>query len=896
MSQLASFETVIYGELQLVFVLILSYFLYATVKNGSKAGERINKYIIALFAMAIASPISDFAVRFLRESGSINRAAMCVLLIFMYVTNRMVPALWVLFAETKTNGEIGKKLSSRIAIFMPAIVNILLTISSPWTNLVFSMSETGAYSRGKLYIIGTICDLVYYATEHVLAVMRRRRATEKHERQINLAYAMFTLPALAGIIIQYFTRYPFRAIGYTISLALVYENIIRSNQKRNLSLIYGLTDDFNCVFLVDADNDTSRVIRMTKRFRGIFNVNDEVHSYSEAIAKNINAHVPSQDRERVLKEFESGRIISMLKSKKSYSVTYKIEIPDGSQIYNRAKFVKVNLDGGNYFILGLRDNDAEIRNEMYQVADNRAKEDLVSVLSDDYQELFLYNFENDYIIAEYNNNTKGKQRVTAEATGNPDFDYTTYVNTRVHPEDKKLLTFVQDKEALREALLRRKRKSAIFRQGTEEDYVYVELIVAKAEQVFEPPVNVAIAFKEIDASYREKLEQSRRLSEALEQADAANKAKSTFLFSISHDIRTPMNAIIGFTDIARKNLDNDKKLAECLEKIDIAGKHLLGLINNVLDLSSIESGKLQSDMRVIDFSKYGATIESVCKSMAEEKGLSFELVRDNLTPGFVSVDALHLNEILMNICNNAIKYTESGGKIIISISEAECEQMDYARYVFTVEDTGIGMSKNFLDNIFDPFTRESNSTISGIQGTGLGMAIVKRLVEYMNGSISIDSELGRGTKVTTAFNFKRVYNYSEEVIHIDETVDLSKKRILVVEDSEINREIVNAILAEEKITVENVENGRAAVDIVVEKGLDYYDCILMDIRMPVMDGYEATKAIRALEGADRLPIIALSANAFAEDKRKSLSVGMNGHIAKPIDVKELFDTLKRAMV
>ena len=381
--------------------------------------------------------------------------------------------------------------------------------------------------------------------------------------------------------------------------------------------------------------------------------------------------------------------------------------------------------------------------------------------------------------------------------------------------------------------------------------------------------------------------------EAKIKADEANKAKTDFLFNMSHDIRTPMNAIIGFTTIARHNAGNTEKVADCLNKIDSSGKHLLNLINEVLDMSRIEAGKLRSDLVPLNVKEAAERMMTVNQETAERAGVKLSFSLGDIPHPEVLADELHVNQIVMNILGNAIKYTMPGGSVNYSMKEVPSDVAGYGKYAITVEDTGIGMSEEFLTRIFDSFSREETKVVSGIQGTGLGMSIVKRLVDFLDGTIEITSKQGHGTKVTVTLPMKTAEAEETAAEGSAQQADLSGRKVLLVEDNDLNREIAAFLLADKGMIVDEARNGREAVSKVRTNGADYYDCLLMDIQMPFMNGYEATAEIRKLPGAKKLIIIALSANAFAEDRRKSISAGMNDHLAKPIDMTDLVSMLSK---
>ncbi len=545
---------------------------------------------------------------------------------------------------------------------------------------------------------------------------------------------------------------------------------------------------------------------------------------------------------------------------------------------------------------------------------------------------------------------------------------------------------------------------------------------------------IVIGFRSVDAEIRSEMEKKNLLEDALMQANRANKAKSVFLSNMSHDIRTPMNAIVGFTALALTHLDQVELVQDYLKKIMTSGNHLLSLLNDILDMSRIESGRMHLDEAPCSLPELLHSLRSIVQADVHAKQLELYMDTVDVWDEEIYCDRLRLNQVLLNLLSNSVKYTGAGGIITVRVTESPAAQEGFARYEFHIKDTGIGMSKEFVSHIFEPFERERNSTISGIQGTGLGMAITKNIVDMMNGTITVESEQGVGTEFTATFTFRlyagkkepplipqlkncralvvdddfntcdsvsymlqqigmraewtlsgkeailrthqavsrgdnyvvyiidwllpdingvevarrirqevgddapiivlTAYDWSDieteareagvtafcskplffsELKHClravvgedagveDDGVGLPEPRhtgrILLAEDNELNQEIAEAILSEAGFIIEVAGNGQEALDMLKASEPGYYQLVLMDIQMPVMDGYEAARAIRALDDPQlsALPIIAMTANAFEEDKQNALRSGMNGHIAKPIDIQMLFDTLDQVL-
>ena len=387
------------------------------------------------------------------------------------------------------------------------------------------------------------------------------------------------------------------------------------------------------------------------------------------------------------------------------------------------------------------------------------------------------------------------------------------------------------------------------------------------------------------------------------QAVESSLAKSRFLFNMSHDIRTPMNAIIGYTNLARKEEDLTKA-HEYLDKIESSSQHLLALINDILEMSRIENGSIELEYAPIDFRTLFDGVRDLFSEQMRQKKLDFQVYTNQVQNPYVWLDRKNMNRVLLNIISNAYKFTPEGGNIITSLSEVGSGENGYASYEIRVQDNGIGMSREFADKIFTAFERERTSTVSGVEGTGLGMSITKSIVDLLGGTIEVITSPGSGTTIVIRLKLriaeeKDVTSIQKETAEqsaeakSDIVVDFTGKRLLLVEDNMINMEIANMILLDKGFTVETAENGKIALDMVSSSEPGYYDAILMDIQMPVMDGYEATKAIRALPDKElaNIPILAMTANAFKEDEQAVLEAGMQAHIAKPVDVDLLEEKL-----
>ena len=408
---------------------------------------------------------------------------------------------------------------------------------------------------------------------------------------------------------------------------------------------------------------------------------------------------------------------------------------------------------------------------------------------------------------------------------------------------------------------------------------------------------VATVFYLIFSKKHRERQYEAELKKSAEQAKNASEAKTRFLFNMSHDIRTPMNAIVGFSGLLEKNLQNEKKAKEYLGKIQSSSNLLLMIINQILEMARIESGTAVLQLKAEDMDALFHRVNTVFEEDIRKKNLQYYADLD-IRHHYVVCDQTKLQEIMLNIISNAIKYTPEGHSIYVEVHEAVSENPSKIRYIFSCEDTGIGMSEEYLPHIYEEFSREHSTTENKVPGTGLGLPIIKSMIELMGGSIQVESRQGIGTKFTIDLSFdialkEEVYG-SEDTIESSAIHTIKGKRILLVEDNELNAEIAKTVLEDVGALITRAENGQQALELFKEKPAGTFDVILMDLMMPVMDGYTATRKIRELERSDAktVPIIAMTANAFQEDAEKCIAVGMNAHLAKPLDIEKMKKTIK----
>lgn len=470
-----------------------------------------------------------------------------------------------------------------------------------------------------------------------------------------------------------------------------------------------------------------------------------------------------------------------------------------------------------------------------------------------------------------------------------------YIDNFVCDEDKDRLRKQVNTKVILEELSRSDFYAVNYmrrKENGEEDYNQIAFANANTNDGKEQFV---FGFRDINETMKHELALRKKINDAKSAAEAANAAKTSFLFNMSHDIRTPMNAIIGFRNLLEKYQDDPAKRASYLQKIEESSNVLLSIINNVLEMARIEKGTLELNETVWSAEQINDIIYSVFAVMMEQKGIEFTH-EVNVSHNFIYCDQTKLREIFINILSNAYKYTKPGGKVHMSLEELPSEKEGFAVFRTTVSDTGIGMSEDFLPHIFEEFARESDSTHSKIEGTGLGMPIVKRFVDFLGGTIEVKSRKGEGSTFIVTMTHRIADSAMTDRPNADVQVsDVGNKRILLVEDNELNAEIAMEILGEMGFEVDRAVDGIDCLEKLNAADARHFDLILMDIQMPRMNGYEAARAIRALEDPVKahIKILAMTANAFEEDKREAMDAGMDGHLAKPINVRELTKTIMK---
>ena len=581
-------------------------------------------------------------------------------------------------------------------------------------------------------------------------------------------------------------------------------------------------------------------------------------------------------------------------------VTYRIIRKDGSVRWVDDYGYCAELDGyGKVYYVFI--SDVTERKEIEE--ENRLAAQVIDGLSVNYACIYLLNLGSGNMRAyhlknEFFREISHRIGISEGQTANWHEVLANYAEWYIVPEDRELFLREVDETRIRERLAREDSFSVSYRCHTPDGGVaYVSMSVKRTRGDGQNE-RVVMAFRDVTEdtlTFQRELAEKMKTELDLERERHANEIKSQFLFNVSHDIRTPMNAIIGFAGLAKRHIADPERLGEYLDRVEESGNQLMELIDDLLDMSKLEYGRIELKAEPCSLRKQIDMVLDMFRAQAEEKQLM--LKEDiELPDKDVLVDANRFRRVLSNLISNAVKFTPVNGTVTVAVRQKQVSESGYARYEFAVSDTGIGMSPEFMQHMYEAFERESSSTKAGTTGSGLGLSIVKSLLNIMGGSISVDSKKNQGTVFTVNLPLKYADHVAVSSATADSSADYRAKgehRVLLVEDIEINRMLAETILEEAGFLVDSVPDGCDAVDAIQNTPMWYYDLVLMDIQMPVMNGYEATRAIRAIKREDirSLPIIALSANARDEDKRMSIESGMNNHVAKPFDVAQLISTI-----
>lgn len=810
----------------------------------------------------------------------------------------------------------------------PVLLMAVCCAVSPWNHWIFYIDSALQYQRGTLFILQTILPYIYLLAAIIFIIIYLAKRKWSLIKGPIFNFFCFIAPSFVGAVLQiYVYSGGYTQIGISFGLLLMYLNMYVEEIKENerlqslhdinkqlheannrisaaFSVIDGLSQEYHTIFIIDRQSFNMQLVRSTGRttIQDAVTMALECSDYETVIRTYIDVYVMEQDQERLRRELCIAAIANHIDTSDGiYAVNYLRKTPDGKVGYHQIAIVNAKDDSEKkQFILGFRDVDQLVKSEIesrnklieLQKRDKLQLETIAEAINGGFKtgiddEDFTFTFVSKqlaamlgYTVDEFMKASGGCMKgITDNVQARSQIP-----GARNSIENGQMYTMhyrMRCKDGTWKNVEERGRQ-VISTTGKKEFWSFIY----DRDEIEEKSKALELA----EAANKALEESKEALIKATETAEAASSAKTSFLFNMSHDIRTPMNAIIGFARLLEKNQEDAKTRADYIKKIQDSSSVLLSIINNVLEMARIEKGTLELVESVWDVSQFSDNLFSVFDEMMTEKGITYTKTFDT-QHNFIYCDVIKLREIFLNLLSNAYKYTNEGGTVSLSVKEYPCDRDGYVIFKTTISDTGIGMSDEFLPHIFEEFSREKNTTDAKIEGTGLGMPIVKRLLNFMDGTIEVESQKNKGTKFTVTIPHRIG---KPEDVHDDSRIEsdpelFTGKRILLAEDNELNAEIAVAILNEIGLTVDVASDGEICCNMLKDSSKDYYDLILMDVQMPNMNGYEATKKIRSMDDKNKaeIPIIAMTANAFEEDRQESMKAGMNGHLAKPIDITEL---------
>ena len=789
-----------------------------------------------------------------------------------------------------------------IYCWIPVLALLALCVISVWTGWIFTVDEALNVVPGPLAPVEFVLVNSFPAISTAVALYHRARARAASRRHRCTIAASFVLPLIAvGIMEQLSPNVHLKAFGITLAITVVFIRLQKQNvtesilglqiQRENATRYRNTLLSTALQFMV-VDLSRDLILELSVPRNPDIDLNSLIrdkrlpsYRYSDTVDLWFRNTIGLSEEEKerlfdpsiLLRRFNRGET--------NLSDTLQVCLKDGRIVWCRQELIMARNS---------QTQDVVATMTVYDITEEKRREQSIAVqqqiieaLASGVSAYWILDWETEKILDHRTENDHIRffsQQIMAQGTYTKALDYI-YGNLVDENTRQMALSYV--------------RADVIRQKLTESDRYTVPLYLAAQGSFFQISFNritvddrpaFIVAAREITEMVKRERSLRRELAVALSAAREANQAKTEFLLNMSHDIRTPMNAILGFQELARRNVEDHEKVLDALEKSRRSGEHLLSLINDILDMSRIESGKVALTPEVIDISEHISRFEDMFLFPMEEKGLHLRFINETRTP-YVWGDYLRLTQVIANLLSNAMKFTPAGGTVTFHARESDAQQPDHRRFTIAIRDTGIGMDPDFVERVFDAFERERSSTVSGVQGTGLGLAISKRLAELMDGTLTCTSRKGEGSEFV--FTFELPVAEAPEAVQAAGPADLTGRKILLVEDNELNREIAVEILTEGGIQVTEVTNGKEALEVLSAAGPMAFDAVLMDIQMPVMDGYTATRKIRAMEdpALAQIPIIAMTADAFAEDKRRALEAGFTAHIAKPVNMATLIETL-----
>ncbi len=674
--------------------------------------------------------------------------------------------------------------------------------------------------------------------------------------------------------------------AYFIVSSLKRRNLFRELQKRSYNVLHALSVDYLGIYQVNFDTGECEIYRSSEQM-GMDWAARFAGGYQAAMEHYITEYVIARDQERLRTVTKRDYVLAQLMTKKKFSVRYQVKDIDSELKHLEIHFSATETSEQSHCaIFALRDINAVVeQEEKYKL---EARQSLEDILEGARTGIWTIELEEGCLPRMYPDRTMRILLGVSEEVG-PEECYRRWFEN-IEPDYVEMV-----QEAVLE-ILETGRSEVIYPWNHPSlGKIYVRCGGVPDRKFKKPGVCLNGYHQDITETMVTRKKQEQSIMELLERVRRANSAKSEFLSHMSHDLRTPINGILGMLTILEKSQDDPELQRQCRKKIRVSTEHLLSLVNDVLQVSKLESGSPTDVAEPYDLHDTLEDCISILSPLAEERRISLVMDQASLQHTKIIGNPLHLRQILMNVIDNALKYNRPHGSVLIQVKETACQGQN-ANYLFIVEDTGIGIGEDFKEHIFEPFTQEHQNARTHYNGVGLGMSIVKKLVDQHKGTVEIDSQIGKGSVVRITLPLRINEAWNEQPMTEEQNVSgsIAGMRVLLVEDNEINCEIVQYILQDAGAKVVTAGNGKIAVDVFASSDPGTFDCILMDLMMPVMSGYEAARMIRSLNRPDaQVPIIALSANAFDEDIALSKDAGMNEHLAKPVDIRKMFKVMNR---
>ncbi len=796
-------------------------------------------------------------------------------------------------------------------ILLPGIINIVIAASSYWTGAFYFIDEKNNFILAPDYYVDVISVYFYFILIAIVGLVKWKTSSSTSTRKRASISSSLVIPPLVTVILFFF--FPdllfLHSFGVTLSIASVYvrlqkqevtSTIRHTETVKENAILYRNTVLSNALQFMVINLTTNKVEELiipqkpemtiqtliqsgAVRSNNYFEI---VNAWSKNIIDISQAEIDEiYNRDGLKCRFEAGenKVTDVFQVLKKNG-----EISWCNQDIIMAKNQKTGDIIATVTITDITEQKIHDKAFEYQQA-------VIGALAYGSPSYWIIDSETEDFIDYHIENERHAGIIATEGLGSTysEFIARVYEFMKKDAGSEELYNYFKI-DTVREKLKDNIQYIVPFNLNYAKEKIYFQISYTKV--VLDGKDAFILSTRDITENVVRERNLRHEIAEALKKAEKASEAKSSFLFNMSHDIRTPMNAILGFNEMAVKHIDDKEKALDALNKAKYSGEHMLSVINDILDIARIESGKMKLNIDVLDVKDSFSKFDDMFSLAMKQKGIDFKIINNTKTR-YVYADYLRISQVMTNLLSNAMKFTDSGGSVTFTANELEVSENNYVGFEFLIKDTGIGMSEEFQKKIFQSFERENSATVSGVQGTGLGLAIAKNFVELMDGTISFKSKLGEGTEFRIFFNSKIAPAPTQnEDVEENKTIDFTGVKILVVEDNELNREIVCDILVEEGFIITQAQNGEIAVDLVkqCECG-ELFDVVLMDVQMPVMDGYTATQRIRDLDDTlkNSIPIIAMTANAFEEDRKQAISIGMNEHVTKPIDVEKLLSTISR---